>query len=176
MSVPHLTSSLAGRFWIWPLWLPASFISSSFTAYLGSHCAMKSVTPRSIWNGLAVTHVCQATVPGSPFSNSISKACGPFADTVCRGGVAQLLNLYYLAAGSSPLWGNIEAAFFQSVCSCQLIVKLILWIFVLCISEFQWWNSSFSFTQEILWIMFWFRNMTSIFSLRTGKTQYFRTL
>lgn len=60
MSVPHLTSFLAGRFWIWPLWLPASFISSSFTAYLGSHCAMKSVTPRSImtWAG------CDPRLPG----------------------------------------------------------------------------------------------------------------
>lgn len=40
-------SSLAGRFSIWPLWLPASFISSSLTAYLGSRRALKSVTPRS---------------------------------------------------------------------------------------------------------------------------------
>lgn len=40
-------SSLAGRFSIWPLWLPASFISSSLTAYLSSCHALKSVTPRS---------------------------------------------------------------------------------------------------------------------------------
>ena len=42
-----MKSSLAGRFSIWPSWLPVSFISSSLTAYWSSHCAMRSVTPRS---------------------------------------------------------------------------------------------------------------------------------
>lgn len=32
------------------------------------------------------------------------------------------------------------------------------------------------FTQELLWIMFCFRNITSIFPVRTGKPQHFRSL
>lgn len=42
---------------------------------------------------------------------------GPFAVPLCRGGLAQPVDLYCLAAGSPPWLGN------QHICTCQLILK-----------------------------------------------------
>lgn len=70
--------------------IPANFISSSLTTH---------IVLRSTLAWLAVTQVCQTplALPGSLFGNLISKACGPFADIVCQGRVAQLLDPYCLA-------------------------------------------------------------------------------
>lgn len=136
-------SSLSGRFWVWPSWLPASFYFQLLSSLIGlllcheicaskKHHGMDWLSPRSarLW------------------FTQLDFQRGPFAVPLCRGGLAQPVDLYCLAAGSPPWLGN------QHICSCQLILKWILWIFVLCISEFQRWNSSFSFTQELLWTVF----------------------
>lgn len=131
-------SSLSGRFWIWPLWLSASFSARFWTANLGSLCAIQSVITKC-----ALTQAdCVPGLPGyfarEPLGQLDFRSLWTIFSFCVQKRVSS--DLFCLPAGSSPLWGHTEAAFFQSVCSCQLILKWILWIFVLWISEFQWWN------------------------------------
>lgn len=152
VSVPQL--------WQWnPLWqegfesglhgfLPA-FISIFFTALLGSHCAMRSVPPRSTVR-CAAQH---PALPGSPVGSSIPKDGDCLHSLCAEKDLDQLVEPYCLAAGSSPGWAILKLYSFKVTYSCQLILQQILWVFVFCISELQQWNLSFSFTQELLWTM-----------------------
>lgn len=120
------------------------------------------------WHGLAATQVCQATEPGSPLGNfqSLWTICSRCVQRRASSVARPVLPGCRVISSLRQSWSSIPSKHLQLPTDIEMnfvnFFPLNIWIPMV---KF----SSFSFTQELPWIMFWFRNITSIFLVRTRK-------
>lgn len=173
VSVPQL--------WQWnPLWqegfesglrgfLPA-FISIFFTALLASHCAMKSVTPRSTVRRAA--H--HSALPGSPCAAPFPKTgtvCIPCVQRRTRSACGATL----LGCRVISWLGNPKDVFIQSYVELPTDIAVIFVNFCLLHIWIAAMKFILHFTEELIWIMLCL-GMLSVFSwsFHNWKTSTFQ--